>query len=204
MDLNPYLNKKLDEPLPRFLSYEIDSMTAPTAFVPQGQNVQIITHSHGHMMRRDDFLDEKFLESVRMRNTQGLSEDKIKKLRQVILAKVWKEEDLINLVSPNNISSLSSLQPFIYEVYQEYTRIFESGDHTSPPPFMDFLMNHEMVCRRESQHVITIPLYSAKYGNMRAQRCQKVNEYKQCIDAHSADTPCENIEDKKVFVDYLL
>ena len=205
IDLNPYLNKKLDKPLPRFLSYEVDSMAAPHIFQVQSQNVQMINHSHGHMMRRDSFITN-FLYSVRMRNIQGLSSAKREKMRQVVLYKNWGENELINLLS-KDVSSLSSVQPFIYEVYQEHNKLLSESTTTTDgpqvPSFVEFLMNHKNVCKKPSKQMVSIPFHSAEKGNITAQRCQKVNEHKQCVDNHSS-VPCEGIDDKKVFVEYWL
>ncbi len=199
IDLNPYLNEELDKPLPRFLSYEVDSIMAWQYFQLMLPQIRMIRASHGHMMRKDNFLNAFLLN--RLKATQSISIDKKEQMRQLILSKVWAEHELITFLN-QDVSALSSLQPFIYEVYQEHSVLSNSGE--TPLSFVEFLLNDQDVCKKESQHAVLVPLYSSEQRNRSAQMCRKANEYKQCVDNHSDATPCENIDDKKVFVEYML
>ena len=204
IDLNPYLNEELDKPLPRFLSYEVDSMMAKQYFQLALPNIRMMRTSHGHMMRKDSFIDAFLLN--RLKEAQNISKAKREQMRQLILRKVWKEHELITFLN-QDVSSLSSLQSFIYEVYQEHNALLsksDSGATSPPPPFVEFLLNDQDVCKKESQQVVLVPFYSSEQGSKSARMCQKANKYKECIDNHSDVTPCEDIDDKKVFVEYML
>ena len=213
VNLNPYLNrdniedKYRDINVPRVLSYEAESM-AISLLNPQAE----IAERHQHPGLYGLFgirlaVIENFSAVSLVPFLNAEDEDQLNRyyLHGSIID-TTKLNEINNLVKNNDVDSLSAEQiPFLLEAYEEYKDIVDSTSDVQPIEqsalsFVTFLRNHSLVCTIPGLSVVLIPYNST---NVTAKMCKNLNLYKECIDMHSADQPCENIEDKKIHNRYI-
>ena len=203
IDLNPYLNrnsmenKYKDINLPRVLSYEIDSMAGlllnPQAFLqPIHQSaLQLGLLQFGLFGLRTTVIGN-YIGTL----SSQLNESDTKQLNSYYMAQVRIDSTALAQINEwaqaDDVDSLSASQvPFLLDVYEEYK---ESKKSKPALFFITFVREHPLVCAEPGVSQIILPYNST---NMMSKTCENFNVYRKCIGEHN-DTPCENINDKKI------
>ena len=215
IDLNDYLSKeeqdKLDKPLPRFLSYEVDSMASILALIQESssESLKLTPYPYGHMGKKSDFI-YGYIGENKLKTVNNLLYSKKEKILHTFLLGKATYDALSDMLSQGGVLSSPTLNPFIYKAHETYKASYvvnspANNHHINQMSFIDFLLNHKEVCNGKSKRQVIIPFASAEEGNRMAKICKKINtEYKPCVDNHSDATPCKNVEDKKVFIQFVL
>lgn len=198
IDLNPYIegalnlkpdsiprNSKGKPQLPRFLSYKIDTQTRGT-----GGKGGLYEGRQNNL----DYLVTKLKPEI-------ANKQKIKyQINKVFFYYVQPFQN-INRLAREEMQSpglYRDVHPFISEVYEEYDTAQINGKS-----FIAFLKSHPaLVHSTENNHVL-IP-FSADEGSFIGRISRRYNEYMKCIESDSADTSCEDIEEKKAFTKALI
>ena len=197
MDLNPYLNHPLPKKLPRFPAYDIESKTGTELNV-------LLKKVRGGMLAHKATILSRYFQGLSGRNTGNQNiQDDLKKhfgmyhISLTAIFSVFGDNDFRSADS----FRLGMLIPPVQTLYKEYTNIEDQNRRG----FREFIIQHPDVCvDPSSQETLMIPYTLTFEGNFRLQVCRKFNQYRKCIANHSADTPCEDIENKKSYVEWVL
>ncbi len=184
VDLNPYLNRSLSEKLPRFLSYEIESMTGNKILNSKGEVLRkplgILQYKLGLLVATINVIannsDQRITNEV-MRNFGNISLD-VSRLVQIG-------------------EGMGFPYPSLETLYQKYSS--SSGVQDSDKSFINFLIEHPDLCVQPVNKQTIILPYAITEDHFTVQMCRKFNKYRTCIANHDT-VPCENIEDKKAYV----
>ena len=217
MDIDTYINNEkwverseelgidLPRPLPRFLSYEIDSGIAQHIIVsPQHPVVPIDLLS-----RRNSYLEKIVSKTL---NIQSMSVDK----RQAMGIKfrffgLHVNQQLFEMLT--NSHQYGTTYPVFVELYSEYEEKKEKGELSTttittegvaqqvPIAITDYVLDHPSVCVDQKKLTILVP-YSLSEESHRANLCRRFQEYNKCINEHPGNF-CENIEDKKAYIRFI-
>ena len=182
MDLRPYItdpslagdinNSSFPE---RFLSYEEDYLSGFGGPMSQTLHVMDVTHA---LMSQHGSPQVKSLMHTNM-VCRGIG---FLQITDIITPSFQKGE-------------LTERYPFLYELYQEFTAA--QKPRSSNQSFLEFLSQHPNVYQFVTQDQLCIPFSKDTFLG----RFTKIyKQYKQCIENHAAETPCEYIDDKTTFV----
>ena len=87
--------------------------------------------------------------------------------------------------------------PLLYKIYEQYIMDLKTNDKAD---FVEYVFNHPNIYHFISNpHSACIP--SSK-DTFIGKLIKKYNEYKQCVNNHNPQTPCENEKDKRVLIQY--
>ena len=197
IDLNPYIDGALNlqsdsiprdlkgkPQLPRFFSYKIDTQTSGTGGkggLYEGRQSNI------------DYLVTTLKPEI--------TNEKIKyQFNKAFFYYILPFLDISRLAEEEirRPGFYQDVHPFLSEAYEEYEKVqMEDKD------FIAFLKNHPALVHFNENNRILIP-FSADKSSFIGKVSRRYSTYMKCIEADSADTPCENIEEKKAFTKALI
>ena len=206
MDINAYidnekwvkrseeLGRDLPRPLPRFLSYEIETEIQSHILISPQQPVAALNL----LTRRNAFVEEFIGKAV---DLKSLSADK-----QQAIARRFRffgfnfNQQFVEMLEKSH--DYATVYPALSEIYSEYEDK-KKTDKINPQEISlaNYVLNHPAVCVSQNALQIRVP-FTMGEENYRTKLCRQFNEYKHCINNQSSVT-CENIEDKKAFVDFI-
>lgn len=104
---------------------------------------------------------------------------------------------LVTILQAFKQNQLINEYPLLYTIYQKYTTDLKTNPQAD---FIAYVFNHPNVYRYiQDPHSACIPKSADVFiGKL----IKKYNEYKQCINHHSPQTPCENEIDKRVHIQF--
>ena len=198
MDLNPYISdadkkeKLNNEDLPRFLSYEIDSNILQHRALELDKPVSPIDL----LSRRNVFLEQL----IQAESNKTMSGDKIDMIKRKFNVYVFSaNQQTVDMFT--NPQQYSITHPAILELYEEHKQYSNQNDG-EPKALVNYILDHPAVCVDQSKLNIRMP-HTISEENHRANLCRRLHEYNECINKHSAEKACEDIEDKKAYINFV-
>ncbi len=197
VDLNPYLNRPLATKLPRFPAYDIESNTGTQLNMDLILQNGILAHKSNALR---DYVELLLTNTLGNQNIQndfkrhfGMYHTSLSSIFSVL-------GDRAESLDENFL--LGTSIPPVQTLYQEYKKSIKDQQNIG---FREFITQHPDVCvHPTNQEKIIIPFTLTFEGNFRLQMCRKFNKYRKCIANDSADTPCEDLENKKSYVEWVL
>ncbi len=199
------LGRDLPRPLPRILSYQIDSGIAQHIMVHMQQPVVPIDL----LLRRNSFLEKLNTDASKI---DSMSADKQAARRRKfgMLGFAVNQQFVDMLTSPHQYARA---YPVLAEIYNEYeskaargelptqTVTTPSGEEEAPITVLDYLLDHPDVCVDQNKQNAVAP-YVLGEESHRANLCRRFNEYSKCINEHATNF-CEDIENKKAYIRFI-